>query len=238
MATTAQDALAALARASSDTGHVSRHMDAARPPVVTLARDYACGGEAIGAALAAALEVPYYDRELVEKIATAAHEDKSAMAMLDETDLDKWGLWLSSMFTGAKLHPSRYMRHLLNIVLWIGGTGGVIMGRGAHLILSEHGAFRVRLVGSVKRCAARLAEEAGLDPATAEARVRQMNDKRARFVLDHFHTRIDEPTSYDLVVNTDGYEEPARVAEFLAAAWKAHAASRGRVGPRGVSAMA
>lgn len=67
-------------------------------------------------------------------------------------------------------------------------------------------------------------QAAKAEMAGPEARVRQVNDKRIRFILDHMP--IDEASGYDLVDNTYGHEQAAHIAEFLGAAWKAHTASR------------
>jgi len=225
MALTPQEALGAVIGARG-LGSGRRPGEAERPPLITIARDEGCGAEAVGRGLAEALGVDYFDRDIVERIAAAAHEDKAAMALLDETDIDNWGLWLSSLTTHTRLHPSQYMRHLINIVLYIASTGGVIMGRGAHLILRDRGAFRLRLVGSVERCARRIAAEEGLDKTAAAARVRDINQKRARFVWEHFKSRTNEPHNFDVIVNTDGYDDTDDLVHILLAAHAAHEAGR------------
>ncbi len=223
MATTPQEALAAVIGARG-LGSGRQPGEAEKPPVVTIARDYGCGAERVGRALAEALHVDYYDKDIVERIAEAAHEDKSAMALLDETDIDKWGLWLSSLTTHTRLHPTLYMRQLINIVLYIGSTGGVIMGRGAHLILRGRGAFRLRLVGSVEHCARRIAAEEGLDKTEAAAKVRDTNQKRARFLWEHFKSRTNEPHNFDLILNTDGFPKVDDLVHIVLAAHAAHEA--------------
>lgn len=193
-----------------------------RRPLVTIARDHGSGGEEIGRGLAEALKVNYFDKEIIERIAKSAGTDPGMMAALDETVRDQFQIWLSSFMGGRQASPSEYQRNLVRIVLAIAPMGGVIMGRGANVILRKHSVFRVRIVGSPEACARRLAAAEGKDMREAASRIQHINQERARFVWEAFKVRTNEPINYDIVVNTDHFPDLHKVVGFLAAAYAAH----------------
>ena len=228
MATNPQLALGAIAQAWG-LGAVHEG-PATRKPLVAMARDRGSGGDEIGRGLAAALEVECYDKELIDRIATLAHADKRVIETLDETVKDRMELWLSSMLLKQRYSSSDYLRSLVHVVVGIAPLGGVIVGRACHLILERFRVFRVRVVGSPERCAQRLADQQGggdLDKLVKEAKT--INAQRAQFVLENFKVRLDDATQFDLVINTDGYDDLAKAVEILTAAYWHHKASA-RVG--------
>jgi cytidylate kinase len=102
-----------------------------------------------------------------------------------------------------------YRRHLIQVILAIARKSGVIVGRGAHLILANYKVFRVHILGSAEVCARRLVkqERIGLDtPLTvdeAKRRVLRAQEDNAAFVRQLFARDIDELGAFDLMVNTD-----------------------------------
>lgn len=191
-------------------------------PLVTIARDHGSGGEEIGRGLAEVLGVNYFDKEIIERIAKVAGADPKMTAMLDETVRDQLQIWLSSFMGGRTLSPSEYQKGLVKVVLAIAPLGGVLIGRGANLILRKHSVFRVRIIGSPEVCARRLAAAQGMSDHDALAQVQKINQERARFVWESFKVRTNEPINYDIVVNTDHFPDLNKVVRFLAMAYDAH----------------
>ncbi len=203
-------------------------LPSARRPLVTVTRDYGCGGEEIGRRLAEALNVPWFDRDLIERVAKAARADTSAMAALDETVKGPLEIWVTSLLAQQSASPSEYLHHLVRVLMGIARHGGVIMGRGSHVILRKQHPFRVRLVGAVERCAERIAAAEGLSERAAAAKVQQKNRERSLFLWEDFHVRTNEPYNYDLLLNTDGFADPGAVVEILRSAYNAHSAGVSR----------
>ena len=200
----------------------------ARRPLVTITRDYGCGGEDIGRQLAGMLNVPWYDRDLIERVAKAARTDPAVMAALDETVKGPLEVWVTSLLAQQAFSPSEYLHHLVRVLIGIARHGGVIMGRGGHVILHRHHPFRVRLVGTPERCAKRIAEAEGLSDRAATTKVQQKNRERALFLWEDFRVRTNEPHNYDMLINTDGFADLGAVVQILRMAYTAHAASLSR----------
>lgn len=197
-----------------------------RRPVVAISRDHGAGGEEIGQALADRLQVDYFDSAIIDRICEAARSDRKMMSILDETVKDRWGAWLYALLAGEKTSPSEYLRHCVNAILGIAATGGVIMGRGANIVLRGRPILRVRIAGSVEICAQRLAFRDGGSARALAASIREINRERARFLWENYRARMNDSLNYDIVVNTDHFYDLTQVVELLLTAFRAHAAGK------------
>lgn len=187
----------------------------ASKPTITLSRDYGTGSRRIVSALARQLDIPIYDKQILDAIAKQAHVSVELMAELDEKVSHYKSDWVVSLLTGQNASLDGYRHHLVNVVLGICYSGGIIIGRGAHVILAEREVFRVRLVGSLKSCAARVAAEEKLNPSAAIQKVQAINHERGEFLWETFRQRLNEPTLFDLVINTDRVADSEAVVDII-----------------------
>lgn len=199
-----------------------------RRPVITISRGVACRGDEIAKALAARLGLDCYDQVIIDQVAARAGVSKQLIDDLTNK-LDAVDSWIYSAVFGGSFSRDQYVRYLTTIVRGLYHTGGVICGRGAHVVLAGRDILRVRLVGSIEVCASRLSEEEGLSYSAAKKQVHDRNRQRERFVQDVFHSRLDDPATFDLVVNTDNFRHVEDVVELLVAAVRARGLDRGVV---------
>lgn len=188
-------------------------------PVVALSRDYGSGGRGIAQHLAKHLAVPVFDKELLDAVVERSGADPHLMAQLDEKTRGFWDGWIVSMLSGENVLDDNYRRHLVKVVLGIlnTGNGGVIVGRGAHLVLARQNVFRVRIIASPETCAERVAHERRISLEEARKEVARVNEGRSKFIWDVFKKRLNEPAAFDLTINTDHlskYEEAAEIIIF------------------------
>lgn len=184
-------------------------------PVVAISRGYGSGGEEIGHELAQRLHVGYFDKEILNEIVAKTGGDKYLLENLDEKVKNRWDAWILSFLSGDNVLNENYQRYLINVLLGILDTGGVIMGRGAHLILAQHEVFRVRIIGSPEICAKRVMESERLTLEAARAKVEKMNHERGKFVWDYWKHRLSDPTEFDLVINTDHFQDLKQIADLI-----------------------
>lgn len=178
------------------------------PPVVTVSRDPGAGGCEIASRLGQALGVEVWDREILEAVAERANAEPELMAKLDDRVRTGMETWIYNLFSGQNAFMASYRHHLVNVVLAIAGHGGIIIGRGAHLILANRPVFRLRVVGSDDACARRLASRGqGMDYDAALAEVGKIKKEREDFMRDAFQRDVDESVRFDLVLNTDKYDD-------------------------------
>lgn len=185
--------------------------------VVTVSRAYGSGGLDFARALAEKLGVRCFDRELLDAVASDAKVPRYLMERLDEQAASTWDDWTHSLITGKPASKDDYRRHLINVVLGLARAGGVIVGRGAHLILDEKHVFRVRIVGSPERCAKEIARRKHLTMEAARKEVDRVNRERTDFIRAHFKVEWDDSSRYDIVLNSDRLDKEAMLAIVLRA---------------------
>jgi len=187
-------------------------------PVVAMSRSYGSGGEEIAHELVKRLHVGYFDKEILNEIVARTGGDKYLLEKLDETVKNRWDAWMLSFLSGDNVLNENYQRHLVNVMIGILDTGGVIMGRGAHIILAKHDIFRVRIIGTPNICAQRVADSEGLTLEAARQKVDQMNHERSKFVWDYWKHRVSDQTEFDLTINTDHFQDLPQIAELIVSA--------------------
>lgn len=196
-----------------------------RKPVITVSRTIGSGGDEIARALAERLGVELYGEAIINAIATEANVSTSLMQTLNEK-LDSVDAWIYSAVFGKHVSRDEYVHFLSTVVRGLYHTGGVIVGRAGHVILAGRDVLRVRIVGSVEACATRISEQDGTSYAEAKRKVQDSNKRRGKFIWDLFHSRYNDPTNFDLVVNTDYFRRLDDVVELIMMAMRARGLDR------------
>jgi hypothetical protein len=173
-----------------------------RGNVVTFTAEIGTGYEIAARAVAERLGVGYYDDQILEAVVAAVPEDRAAMERLDR-QVSPMREEVVRQIVAGKSVLDEYRRHLMDVILGIAGHEGVIVGREAHLMLSGHKVFRVRVVGSVACCAGRVAQAYRLSEEEARSQVLRAREDHAAFVRQVFGRDINDPVAFDLVVNSD-----------------------------------
>lgn len=190
-------------------------------PVVTISRGYGAGGHSVGEKLAKYLGVRCFDRELLDKVVEKSKVDRYLMEELDEKVRGSMSDWVYSLLTGKSVFSEDYRRHLMSVVVAIAQHGGVIVGRGAHFILSEQpNVLRVRLVASEEVCVKRIMERDKLPKREALKRIHETDRDREIYLYALYKTRGNGDTDFDLILNS-GKLDYAQITEVIVATLKA-----------------
>lgn len=214
MAVNAQAVIDAMIRALEEPPQRARRL---RKPVITISRTIASRGTDVAHAVADRLGLECYDREILDGIAAEANVSRSLIQALTEK-LDAVDTWIYSAVFGKHLTRDQYLKFLTTIIRGLYHTGGVIVGRGGHLVLAGRDVLRVRIVGSIEACASRLAEERGISYTDAKREVQAANKRREKFIWELFHARYDDATTFDVVINTDNFRHLDDIVEIVLAA--------------------
>jgi CMP/dCMP kinase len=182
--------------------------------IVTVSRQAGAGGAHLAQALAARLGWPTVDRTLLEEVA------RRLQAPLEEVEgADEYvgGLLTRTWKALARgtpdfliaplgAEPEAVARAEREVIQQVAESPPVIVvGRGAQCLLHQRpDALHVRMVAPWKVRAARLAEARGLSLEQAWEEARKIDEERDRYVQKHFHCRREEPSLYDLQLNTGG----------------------------------
>jgi cytidylate kinase len=199
-------------------------------PVITISRDMGTGGEAIARKLAERLDLEVYDENVIDAISTRSDVNKNVLKTLHEKVSSASDSWLYAMVTGKNVSRDDYVNALVTVIRSIYHKGGIIMGRGAHVVLGGRDVLRVRLTGSKEACAKRVAHREHLTLSEAKRKCAAMNKERGAFVWNMFKSRLNDPTNFDLTINTDHFAHYEQIVETILRAMEMMGYSKRRTG--------
>jgi hypothetical protein len=180
------------------------------PRIVTVSREFGAGGARISGRVAAELGFQLWDHELIAHLSRRAAADPSVVREIDERERDLLDEMLSSSLHGGRLSGSKYRALLTRTVVELAERGGaVIVGRGANFLVDPEQSLRVRVVCPLNQRIDRYARSGRVDRDRAERYVRSKDRERQRFVDQLCGEDANDPTHYDLVVNTYDLSEEA-----------------------------
>ena len=204
-------------RQAADSRKSQQVWDKSETYVVTISRNFGSLGKKAGKLLAEILEVRCCDRYILQEVARRADVDEDLVRILDEHVSRIDSHWWEPLIRKDTFSHEDYYKYLVKTVFSISLRGGVIIGRGANLILGPERAFRVRIVGSPLKCAERVAERENISLEVALQQVHDVDQERAEYIRKLYDTDIDDPLSYDLVLNSDRYDQVQMVELILEA---------------------
>ena len=179
-------------------------------PVITFSREPGSGGRIIAETLANELSFDIFHQELIHQIAESAHVHHQLLDTVDEKGMNAPEEWISSLVNELflvnknRLMPDKYLKHLMKLVSIIGKHGGaVLVGRGSNFILPPERRLRLRVIASRQVRIENVAQEYRVSQEEAKQRIIQTESERRAFIRKYFKADIDDPSNYDLVINTD-----------------------------------
>lgn len=174
-----------------------------RGPVIAVSREHGALGARIARQVAQRLDFAYYDREIIEQIASTARVREAVVESVDARVRNRIGDWVAGVFGGERMSGSTYVRHLSSVLMSIAYHGGaVIVGRGACFLLDPASTLRVRAYAPLEVRVARVAESHHLTVEEARADVVQTDASRVRFGRRYFDRDVNDAGAYDLMVDT------------------------------------
>jgi cytidylate kinase len=181
--------------------------------LITIEREYGCGGGAIAVQLAKHLGWTLWDKRLTEEIARLANVDQSAVKRCDERmDSRLYRLaktfWRGSYERSAHLTNQAFdtdcmMEWMQQISARIAREGNsVLVGRGAPFFLRENPeAFHVFLYAPRAEKVRRLLQD-GATSHEAEEMVDTVDRERIAFVKHYFNANWPTRSLYHVMINT------------------------------------
>jgi hypothetical protein len=225
---TCTDLCRAYLYASEHAGQSHGTTSVTEGPVITISRAAGSRGTRIAEVLVKRLEhdkrLPcrrpwtLFDQNLIQHVITEHHLPESTVDFFpeDKTD-DISGAIAELLGLHAGVHTT--MIKTAETIRRLAKAGNVvIVGRGANFLTADIPlALHVRLVGSASCRVHCFAKRADLDHAAAAAEVARIDRGRRRYIKSRFKRDIDDPLGYDLVLNTDEFDNEQAVSVILAA---------------------
>lgn len=199
--------------------------------VVCISRALGAGGEEIGQAVAKALGYQYVDDEIIVRAAEKAGITPEEMAKterppglitrllesLGKTSADPSG-WASYASFAAEQAPTAEAIIELAVKETAKAGKAVIVAHSASIALGRTpGVLRVLVTGSDDVRTDRLSEDRGSSEGEARKAI-EGSDKARREYIDRFYKTAEQPTDYDLVLNTDTISAETAAQLVVAAA--------------------
>jgi len=173
------------------------------PPVVSVSRQYGARGAALGHMLAEKLGCSYWNRELVDEISRSAHVSDRLVRAFDERHEPGVVETVRGMLRNGPLTASDYHRELGKVVNAIAAHGtAVLIGRGVQFLLERDQVVAVRVVAPLDERVRGLVQRRQISEDAARAEIAEIDGERRAFVRDHYGRDVEDPSSYDLLVNT------------------------------------
>ncbi len=173
------------------------------PRIVTVSRQLGSRGSYFAERLAERLGYQNLHREVIEAICQSSGYRKRIVESLDEKFHGNLDVIAESLFTGQSVDHRDYLRHLFRIVLSMSQLGGVVLvGRGGNFILGPNRGFHIRFVAPKEKRVENLIKYTSVTKADAAAKIETSDAERKELIAKLFHSDINDPRHYDLVVNT------------------------------------
>jgi hypothetical protein len=175
-------------------------MPASRGAVVSVSRLPWADGDAVAERVAGWLDYGLFGLDALRELARDARlRDRLIGPLAPEV---RAAIESRARLLFNELDPAE-VREVAGVVAALGERGmAVVVGRGAISILPRERTLRVLIVAPREERARRLATVQGLAPAAAEAQLAREDEERRAFLRDRLGLASDDPSLYDLVLNT------------------------------------
>ena len=192
--------------------------------IITISREYGSGGHTIGKKVAELLNIPFYDKEIIDM---AAQNSGLSPEFISKTEQNISSGWLYTLLLGASyaspatgaVSPGTQTPQLpladqvfnaqRKVIIELAKKGScVIVGRCADYILkhseeiNQKDVFNVFIYAPLEDKIKRAIEQKGLNPSTAERDVKLIDKRRA----NHYNTFTERTwgnrSHYDMLLNS------------------------------------
>ena len=200
---------------------------------ITITRQYGSLGDEIGRDAAERLGLRLVDSQVIAETARGL-----GLPAEDFADRDEWqGTIVSDLVkTMRRLYPATlapiptgdtpelddasYLDIIRQVITEVArGENAIIVGRGAASILGPNPTvLHVLVVAPLAVRVERVMQSHGLDHARAVQRIKQVDERRSRYIRRFYGTELLDISTYDLVINTGHFSQSASVQLICQAA--------------------
>lgn len=187
--------------------------------VITISRTYGSGGHDIGKRLAHLLEIPFYDREIVEMTSKKHHVDQESLNEMEDQSRTPLPFGYGGGFGAFADTNDRLFILQSQTILELAKNPCVIVGRCADFVLRDHpNCYSFFIYSGIMQRIERVKRESQTykagDPVRA---VEKMDRRRAAYYKYHTGQEWGKTSNYNLCVDsgTLGPQTADVLAEFV-----------------------
>lgn len=195
--------------------------------IVTISRTFGSGGRIIGQKLAEDMDVPFYDKALIDRI---AEESGFSKEMIENAEMKAKNSFIYTLATslggngeagvdGLSLNDKFFLAQV-NVIRQIAEEGPcVIVGRCADYILKDmHEVTNIFVCAEMHNRIERAVKEYGMDEKLVENEIKKIDKARTNYYLHHTGRKWGDVLNYHLTLDS-GYigldDTIALIEEFL-----------------------
>lgn len=195
--------------------------------IITIGREYGSGGREIGRLVAAKLDVPFYDKEILTRAAQESglckeiferHDEKASMSgMLTGSTSPVMHMGTATVGLQMPLNQRVFLAQF-DAINRIASEGPcVIVGRCADYVLKDlPNVTHVFLYASTEKRIERIMRVEGVDCERARELIRKTDKQRRNYYNFFADGNWGLRSNYDLMIRTDG-RAPADIADAIIA---------------------
>ncbi len=176
--------------------------------IITISREFGSGGREIGKRLAEALNIAYYDSEIISKIAQEMNLDENYLNNIIEKGIHNFNFHFGNSFNFS------YNQTAINVLVTqqkiikeLAQKGdAVFVGRGADVILKDYNPFKIFVYADmdykIKRCKERDTKDNSLSDKELIKKIKQIDSNRSKVHDLLSNTKWNDCKAYNLCLNT------------------------------------
>jgi cytidylate kinase len=189
-------------------------------PVITIRGKLGSWAPEIGRALAEKLHIDYIDREIIGEVSSRLKLQEQEVIAKETPPSSLRGRIAEALARGYSagdgiqgvslpfwqmaLDDTSYKEAITSFITELARDhSAVIYGRGSQFILKDHpGALHVSVVAPIEVRLKRLMESLQLNECRAKQEMNRSDNSAREFMKRFFNAEMEDPTHYDLVINT------------------------------------
>lgn len=193
-------------------------------PFITISRQFGCEAVSLATALAAECDTienldhgswQVYSRKLIEQMSDQQFSYDQLMAALDSkarSGIEEFVETLVGQISDLKL-----LHKLVTTMRATASLGRcIIVGRGGAIVTRDlPGGLHIRLIASEAHRMKGLVGRSGWSEERAREELREQDSSRQSFYRKYLHRDSNDPTLYDLVLNTEWLSQSEQIAQVL-----------------------
>lgn len=181
--------------------------------IITIGREFGSGGRELGKRIAEALGIAYYDKEIIDKVASKTQlATDYVQQIIEKKPLNYYPITIGNSFNGiddvlARSNAAIYAEQANVIKELAEKSDCVIVGRCADYILKDFHPFRIFVYSDmdskVKRCIEK-GETKNTDVKKIKKEIRRIDKNRRHYYEFYTSQKWGNIHNYDICVNTSG----------------------------------
>ncbi|HHX59951.1 MAG TPA: cytidylate kinase-like family protein, partial [Epulopiscium sp.] len=183
----------------------------------TIGRQYGSGGRNIGKALAKALNIPCYDKELLAEVAKESGFSEAVLENYDEKSVNSFYYFQTGMYstTQLPLHHQLFIAQLNTIKDIAERESCVFVGRCADYVLSEHNnCVNVFIHSDQETRINRIIEDYGVNKKDAKKAIHKIDKQREAYYNFYSTNKWGELCNYHLCIDSAiGIENTVKIIQ-------------------------